>query len=109
MTKQVQCTGELTIVDGKIDAFKRFIPSCIEAVQKKEPDMHAFQVYLNADETKAYLVEWYKNSEAVLAHWVNVEPMLPELMAIARYTRLEVFGNVTQEVEDAMKSIGAPI
>jgi hypothetical protein len=109
MTKQIQCTGELTIADGKINEFKRIIPAFIEAVQKNEPDMNAFQVYLNANETKAYLVEWCKNSDAVLAHWVNVEPLLRELLEIASYTRLEYFGTMTKEVEEALKPLGAPI
>jgi quinol monooxygenase YgiN len=109
MTKQVQCTGELTIGDGQINEFKRIMPAFIEAVQKNELDMNAFQVYLSADETKAYLVEWYKNSEAVLAHWINVKPLLPELLAIAPYTRLEIFGNLTKAVEEALKPLGAPV
>ena len=109
MTKQVQCTGELTIAAGQINEFKRIIPAFIEAVQKNEPDMNAFQVYLNADETKAYLVEWCNNSEAVIAHWVNVAPLLRELLAIATYTRLEYFGTLTKEVEEALKPSGASV
>jgi hypothetical protein len=35
--------------------------------------------------------------------------MLPELLAIAPITCLEVFGNLTKEAEDAVKSIGAKI
>src|SRR5687767_2340953 len=109
MTQQVQYTGELTIKDGKIDEFRRIIHSFIEAVQNKEPDMNAYQVYLNAEENKAYIVEWFKNSDAVLAHLANVGPMLPELLAIAPITRLEVFGNLTKQAEDAVRSIGGTI
>jgi hypothetical protein len=45
----------------------------------------------------------------ILAHLANVGPLLPELLAIAPITRLEVFGNLTKEAEDAVKSIGAKI
>jgi quinol monooxygenase YgiN len=107
MTKQIQYTGELTIADGKIDEFKRIMRSIIHAVQKNEPDMQAYQVYLNSEENKCYIVEWFKNSEAVLTHLANVGPMAQELFAIAPITRLEVFGNLTKEAEDALKSIGA--
>lgn len=109
MTKQVQYTGELTIANGKLDEFKRIMRSFVETVQKNEPDMNAYQVYLNEEESKAYVVEWFKNSEAVLAHLADVGPMLPELLAVAPITRLEVFGNLTKEAEDAVKSIGATI
>ncbi len=83
--------------------------SIIQAVQKNEPDMQAYQVYLNNEENKCYIVEWFKNSEAVLSHLENVGPMAQELFAIAPITRLEVFGNLTKEAEDALKSIGATI
>ena len=109
MTKQIQYTAELTIADSKIDEFKRIMHSFVETTHKNEPDMNAYQVYLNAEENMAYIVEWFKNSEAVLAHLADVGPMLPELLAIAPITRLEVFGNLTKEAEDAVKSIGAKI
>ncbi len=67
MTKQVQYTGELTIMDGKLEEFKRIMNSFLEAVEKNEPNMSAYQVYLNEEENQAYIVEWFKNSEAILA------------------------------------------
>jgi hypothetical protein len=109
MTKQVQYTSEFTIVEGKIEEFKRIMHSIIESVEKNEHDMNAYQVYLNAEENKAFIVEWFKNSEAILLHLANVGPIFPGLLAIAPVMRLEVFGNVTKEAEDALRSIGAQI
>ncbi|MDQ3291414.1 MAG: antibiotic biosynthesis monooxygenase [Bacteroidota bacterium] len=109
MTNQVQYTVELSISQGKMEEFRRIIQSFLEAIQNREPDTNAFQIYLNEDESKAYLVEWFKSSEAILAHFDNVGPMLPELLAIAPITRLEVFGNLTKEAEEAVKSLGATV
>jgi quinol monooxygenase YgiN len=121
MTNQIQYTGEATIAEGKTEEFKSIIPALIEAVQKNEPGINAFQVYLNADETKAYLIGWFKNSEAVLAHFATSEAGLAhfvtgesalarsESQAIITFTRLEVFGNLTKEAEAAVLSIGATI
>jgi len=109
MTNQVQYTTEFTIVDGKIEEFKRMMHSIIEAVREKEQDMRAYQVYLNAEENKAFIVEWFKNPEAILIHLANIGPLFPELLAIAPAVRMEVFGNLTHEAEEALKSIGAKI
>jgi quinol monooxygenase YgiN len=109
MTNQVQYTSAFTIVEGKIEEFKRIMHSIVDAVEKNEHDMNAYQVYLNAEENKAFIVEWFKNSEAILIHLANVGPMFPELLAIAPIVRLEVFGNLTNEAEGALKSIGAQI
>ncbi len=59
MTKQVQYTSEFTIIDGKIEEFKRIMHSIIESVEKNEHDMNAYQVYFNAEENKAFIVEWF--------------------------------------------------
>jgi quinol monooxygenase YgiN len=111
MTNQIQYTGEATIAEGKTEEFKKIIPLLIEAVQKNEPGVNAFQVYLNADETKAYLIGWFKNSEAVLAHFATGGSLLPGsgFQAIITFTRLEVFGNLTKEAADAVLAIGATI
>ncbi|PSR53770.1 hypothetical protein AHMF7605_09660 [Adhaeribacter arboris] len=109
MTKQVQYTVELTIAPGKIEEFRKMMQSFLEAIQSQEPDTNAFQIYLNEAESKAYLVEWFQHSEAVLAHFANVGPMLPELLAIAPITRFEVFGNLSKEAEEAVKALGATI
>ena len=109
MTKQVQYTSEFAIAEGKIDEFKKIMHSIIESVEKNEHDINAYQVYFNAEENKAFIVEWFKNPEAILIHLANVGPLFPELLAIAPIVRLEVFGNLTKEAEDAVRSIGAQI
>lgn len=92
-----------------MEEFKRIMHSIIDAVEKNEPDISAYQVYLDAEENKAFIVEWFKNPEAILTHLANVGPMFPELLAIAPILRLEVFGDLTVEAEDALKSMGAKI
>jgi quinol monooxygenase YgiN len=111
MTNQIQYTGEATIAEGKTEEFKKILPLLIDAVQKNEPGVNAFQVYFNANETKAYLIGWFKNSEAVLAHFATGESMLARSVsqAILTFTRLEIFGNLTKEAADAVSSIGATI
>ncbi len=109
MTKQVQYISEFTIIEGKMEEFKRMMHSIIESAEKNEHDLNAYQVYLNAEENKAFIVEWFKNSEAILIHLANAGPMFPGLLAIAPIVRLEVFGNLTKSAEEALKSIGAKI
>ncbi len=83
-------------MDGKIEEFKSMMHSIIKAVKKDEQDMNAYQVYLNAEENKAFIVEWFQNSEAILIHLANVGPLFPDLLTIAPAVRLEVFGKLTK-------------
>lgn len=109
MTNQVQYTTEFRISEGKIAEFKSMMQSIIEAVGKNEPDVYAYQVYLNDEENKAFIVERFKDSDAVLLHLANVRPVFPKLLAIAPVVRLDVFGNLTKAADDALRSLGGNI
>ena len=109
MTKQVQYTTEFAVVDGGSGEFRRIMHSIIESVKENEPDLVAYQVYFGAGENRAFIVEWFKNSDAILTHLANIGPRFPELLAVAPVVRLEVFGNLTKEAADALRSIGAKI
>jgi quinol monooxygenase YgiN len=109
MEKQIQVLVELTISEGKVDEFKTQMPAIIERVKKNEPDMIGYQWYLSDDQTKCYVIEWLKNSQAWLIHLSNVEQIVPALFAIAPITRLEVFGDISKDVEDAFRPFGAVI
>ncbi|CAN5404567.1 hypothetical protein BH23BAC1_BH23BAC1_29460 [soil metagenome] len=109
MEKHIQVLVELTIAEGKIDEVKSQMPSIIERVKSNEPDMIGYQWYLNEDESKCHVIEWLKNPQAWLTHLSNVEHSVPALFAIAPITRLEFFGDIPKEVEDAAKPFGAII
>ncbi|MDQ3291913.1 MAG: hypothetical protein M3Q05_11560 [Bacteroidota bacterium] len=107
MTELVQYTGEFTILEGKKEDFKRVFHAFLEFFQYREPGMDAYQIYMNPEENKAYVLAWFKDSGAVANHIANLGPVLPDLKAIASLTRLEIFGNLTKETQEAAKSIGA--
>ena len=109
MEKQIQVRVELTIADDKIEELMSQMPSIIERVERNEPDIIGYQWYLSENDTKCYIIEWFKNPQAWLTHLSNVEPTLPALFAIAPITLFEAFGDIPKEVEDIVKPLGAVI
>lgn len=107
MTDQIQYLVEFTIADGKTDQFKSLMHSLIEKVKKNEPGTDSYQVFYNNGEKNSYMIERFPNSAGVMAHLAHVGPMIPELLELAPITRFEIFGNVSAEVEEALKSLGA--
>lgn len=107
MTNQVQFLVEFTIADGKTEEFKSLAHSLIEKVKKKEPGVDSYQLFHNSGESKSYMLERFQSSEAVMEHLEHVGPMLPELLEVAPITRFEIFGNISKDVEEALKSLGA--
>jgi len=109
MEKQIQVQVELTITPGKVEELRSQMLTIIENVKANEPDITGYQWYLNEDQSKCYIMEWFNNPQAWLTHLSNAQPVLPALFAIAPITRFEAFGDIPEEVAAAVKPLGAVI
>jgi quinol monooxygenase YgiN len=98
---------EMTIADGKQAEFEKLANGYTEAVQAGENDTLEYQWWLAEDGSRALLKETHHSSESLLQHLANVGPSLPELLAIAPFTRFEVFGDVSADVRTAMDDFNA--
>lgn len=98
---------ELTIADGKLEEFKDKAKGYIKAVQEGEPGTLGYQWWIREDGTHCLLHETFESSEALLTHLANVGPSLPDLLAIAPITRLEVFGTASEQARAALAGLGA--
>ena len=113
MTDQILLVAEFTIQDGKSDAFKKLLRAAIEIaieiVRSKEPDALSYEFYPGNHESKCYAVELYKDSKALLAHIENVGGILPQVLEVSQFSRLEIYGNATDELREAVAPFGAKI
>jgi len=98
---------EFSINDGEVDEFTAKAKGYIALVKKNEPDTLGYQWCLAEDGTRCLLHETFSSSEALLTHLGNVGPSLPELLAIAPITRLEVLGSASVAAVDALAGLGA--
>jgi quinol monooxygenase YgiN len=98
---------EFTIKDGEVDTFESLSSGYIASVKENEPDTVVYQWYLSEDKKRCLLHETFSGSEALLNHLTNVGPSLPELLAIAPITRLEVLGSVSDDARTALSQLGA--
>ena len=98
---------ELTIQDGKVDEFREKAAAYTAAVKDGEQGTLEYQWWLSPDGSKGLLKETFDSSESLMVHLGNVGPSLPDLLAIAPFTRVEVFGEVSAEVREALDPFGA--
>ena len=106
---QIHIRAEFTIEEGKIEEFKRLVKEMSRMVEANEPDTIIYQFYLNVDGTKCIVNETYSNSEAALAHNYSVasQTILPKVFSVARISRLDVYGNPSEELQEVLTGIGA--
>jgi hypothetical protein len=79
MTQDIRKVVELTINEGRLDEFKQVANEC----------------------NKCYILEWYKDSQALLAHLDNIRDLYEPLFKVSHITRIEVFGNPSLKVRQA--------
>jgi quinol monooxygenase YgiN len=105
---QIHFRAELTIEEGKIEEFKKRVQDMSRVVEANEPDTIHYKFYINRAETKCIVNEIYANSEAVLAHITGVasQTILPKVHSVSRITRLDVYGNPSEELQKAITSFG---
>ena len=107
MSNEIQYLIEWTIKPGGHDSFKSMANNFSAEVEANEPDMRGYQWYFNADESKAYTSESFKDSDAVMTHLGNVSDALPGLLEHCDISRFEVFGNPSDAVKEALGGFGA--
>jgi quinol monooxygenase YgiN len=98
---------ELTINDDGLDTFKELATGYATAVNENEPNTLTYQWYLSEDNSTCLLHESFTDSEALLQHLANVGPSLPNLLAVAPITRVEVFGVPSDAAREALDGLGA--
>ena len=107
MNSKLWITGEFTMIDGKVETFKEIANTVIATVQSNEPDTLMYELHFSDDQTKCLALKQYRNSQAVLTHLENFVPMLPKIFETAQLTRTEIYGNASDELKQALASLGA--
>jgi quinol monooxygenase YgiN len=106
MTNSVRFVMEHLVADGKLDVAKALLRRAIEAAKTKDLGVLSYDFFLNGGESTIYVVEWYRDSEAVLAHLGTVADILPKLLDVAQVTRFEVFGNPSEALVQDLAPLG---
>jgi quinol monooxygenase YgiN len=111
MNKQtVYLAVDLTINEGKLDAFEG-IARAMVAGSQKEPGTLGYEWFLSADRKRYRLLETYTDADAVLAHFTGpvVQELVPKLLGTASVAGFEVYGEPGPKVREMLSGFGAEI
>ncbi len=109
MSGQVTVLVELAIADGKADEFAEISQREREIAKSKEPGTLSFSQFFNDDRSVAVSLERYADSDALVAHMKNARENVSHVEEIAKIVRVEVFGDVSDEVKATFKAFDAQI
>ncbi len=109
MTNYIRAIAEHSISEGKIDEFRKLAAEFIDRVEANEPNTLSYEWFLSNDETKCYVVQIYKDSDAGMAHLGNIADLMVPFHQVAPLTGLMIFGSPSDELRQALEPVGAKI
>ena len=109
-SQRVHVLVELTIHEGKLDAFEQVANQMI-ADTPKAPGAVGYEWYLSPDRRRCRIVEAYADAGAVLAHFKGpvVQQLVPKLLESSSVDRSEVYGDPGSEAAKMLTGFGAAI
>ncbi len=99
----------LDIREGRQQDFKEMAQTLAAKVEAAEPKTLDYEWYLNPDETRCYVSEWYTDSDAYLLHYEHLKHDLAQLFGIAELTAHLVFGDPDARVRKIHAGMGAEV
>ena len=100
--EQIQASATYpTIAADNVSEFKRLAAELLEAVRGEAGTLQ-FDWFFSDDGSQCVVRETYVGSDAVLAHIGNVGPFLGRLIELGGGLKLEVFGEPSAKLRDAI-------
>jgi quinol monooxygenase YgiN len=106
-TTELMGIARFTFHEGQVEEFKRLSAECMDIVRTQDTGTLQYDTYLNADETRAIVIERYRDSEAAIEHNVHIGPEMMEKVMATADIEGELLGTLTPELEERMA--GAPV
>jgi quinol monooxygenase YgiN len=84
--------------EGKRDEWLRLSEQARKLVEANEPGTLQYDIFMNADQSEAIVIERYRDSEAAMAHAVNVGPLFDAVFATVTIVHGELLGEPSAEL-----------
>lgn len=90
--------ARFTFHEGKVEEYKRLSEQAMEIVRSREPGTLQYDIFFNADETAAVVIERFRDSDALIEHGKNMAEVSAKVLATGSVEG-ELLGDVSPEIE----------
>ena len=105
---EIEGIARFKIHPGKLEDFKRLSAECMESVRTKDSGTLQYDLFFNEDQTECIVHERYRNSEALLEHFQNLDKTMDAILATGSVTG-EILGTPSPELRKALEGSGVRI
>ena len=107
MSQMMMGVARFTFHAGGAEDFKRLSAQCMQIVQEQDTGTTRYEIYLNADESEAIVIEEYVDSAAFFDHLAHIGPELMAAIAATGTLTGEVLGDPDPELRAQLEN--APV
>jgi quinol monooxygenase YgiN len=84
---------------GRLEEFKRLSAQAMEIVRTKDTGTLQYDTYFNADQSEAIVIERFTDSEALIEHGANMNPLMEQILATG-----SISGELLGDPSEALKA-----
>jgi len=103
---EIQGIARFKLGPGEAQEFKQVSAQCLEVVRAKDTGTLQYDIYLNDDESEAFVVERYRDSDALIEHVANLGDLMQAIMSVGSIEG-EVLGDLSPELDAQLA--GGPV
>jgi quinol monooxygenase YgiN len=90
--------ARFTFHEGRVEEFKRLSRRCMEIVLERDSGTLRYDIFLNAEETEALVVEEYVDAAALMEHLANIGDELSTAILATASVHGELAGDLGAEL-----------
>ena len=109
MNDEILFVLQMTFPAERVEEVERLLRDLIDVGKDREPELLGYEFFVDDVQNKMYAFERYKDSAAVFAHMEAAGETLNQLHEAVEFTRVEVFGDVSAELAEALEPFKANI
>jgi quinol monooxygenase YgiN len=93
--------------EGRVEEFKHLSRRCMEVVQESDTGTLRYDIFLNADESEALVIEEYADTAALMEHLANIGEDLSAAILATASVQGELLGDLSAEFAEQLR--GGPV
>jgi quinol monooxygenase YgiN len=95
--------------EGKLEEFKRLSAQAKEIVRTKDTGTLQYDLYFNDDETECFVLERFRDSEALIEHAANLGDLSESILSIVTVVHGELLGEPNAEIKANLAGMDVPV
>jgi len=99
--------ARFTFHDGMVEEYKRLSAQCMAIVKEQDTGTLRYEIFLNADETQALVIEEYVDTQALIDHLAHIGDELSSAILATATVHGELLGDMSEEFRAQLQ--GGPV